>query len=128
MRHFFRKENGQAMVELAITLPILLLLLCGILDFGWVYSNKLILANSSREGARAAVVTEAGDIVQVVGDKVRASVPSSMRDGLTVDVSLLSGDANVTVQSTISTLTPVGDVFFGGQTVTLRASTTMLMG
>jgi hypothetical protein len=50
-----------------------------------------------------------------------------MRDGLTVDVSLLSGDANVTVQSTISTLTPVGDVFFGGQTVTLRASTTMLM-
>ena len=50
------RESGQAMVEFALVLPILLALLCGIIDFGWVYYNQITLNNAAREGARYAVV------------------------------------------------------------------------
>jgi len=49
-------RRGQAMVEFALVLPILLLLLCGIIDFGWLYYNQITLNNAAREGARYAVI------------------------------------------------------------------------
>ncbi len=51
-----KRESGQAIVEFALVLPILLLLLCGIIDFGWLYYNQITLNNASREGARYAVI------------------------------------------------------------------------
>ena len=51
-----RSENGQAMVEMALVLPILLLLVGGIIDFGWLFYNKLALNNAAREGARYAAI------------------------------------------------------------------------
>ena len=57
MRKFLhRREHGQALVEFALVLPILLLLLCGIIDFGWLYYNQITLNNAAREGARYAVI------------------------------------------------------------------------
>jgi uncharacterized protein (UPF0333 family) len=47
-----KKENGQAMVEFALVLPILLLFLAGIIDFGWLFYNQLSANNASREAAR----------------------------------------------------------------------------
>ncbi len=44
------------MVEFALILPILLLLLCGIIDFGWMYYSQITLNNAAREGARYAVI------------------------------------------------------------------------
>ena len=32
-----KRESGQAMVEFALILPILLLIVCGIIDFGWLF-------------------------------------------------------------------------------------------
>ena len=52
----FRREDGQSMVEFALILPIFLLILCGIIDFGWLFYNQLSLNNACREGARYAVV------------------------------------------------------------------------
>jgi Flp pilus assembly protein TadG len=46
------KENGQAMVEFALVLPILLLFIGGIIDFGWIFHNQLAANNASREAAR----------------------------------------------------------------------------
>ena len=51
-----RRERGQSLVEFALVLPILLMLLCGIIDFGWVYYNQIALSNAAREGARYAVI------------------------------------------------------------------------
>ena len=55
-RGLFRRESGQSMVEFALVLPVLLLLLCGIVDFGWIYYNQITLNNAAREGARYAVI------------------------------------------------------------------------
>ena len=47
------------MAELAIILPILLLVLIGIIEFGLVMYNKAVITNASREGARSAIVFRA---------------------------------------------------------------------
>ena len=40
-----KRENGQSAVEFALVLPILLLIVCGILDFGWLFYNQLSVEN-----------------------------------------------------------------------------------
>jgi hypothetical protein len=52
LKKFTRNEKGQAMVEFALITPLLILLLCGIIDFGWIFGNQLILNNASRDTAR----------------------------------------------------------------------------
>jgi len=49
--------TGQALVEMAFILPILLLLVLGIFEFGRAMYTKNSLTNAARAAARAAVVT-----------------------------------------------------------------------
>jgi Flp pilus assembly protein TadG len=50
-RRLTRSERGQSLVELAITLPILILLLLGTLDFGMAIFSYSMLRDSAQEGA-----------------------------------------------------------------------------
>lgn len=52
MRGRGRGEHGQALVELAIVLPILLLLLTGMIQFGLMLNKYLSLNDAARAGAR----------------------------------------------------------------------------
>lgn len=47
-----RGEHGAVAVEFAIILPILILLVFGIIDFGHAWYMKQLVSNASREGAR----------------------------------------------------------------------------
>jgi Flp pilus assembly protein TadG len=49
-------ERGQALVELALILPFLLLLLFGIIEFGRAFFQKNMTINAAREGARRGAV------------------------------------------------------------------------
>ena len=51
-----KDQNGGAAVEFALILPLLILLLFAIVEFGLLTYNKQIITNASREGARAGVV------------------------------------------------------------------------
>jgi Flp pilus assembly protein TadG len=51
----WKDDRGATIVEFAIVLPLVLLLIFGIIDFGLLIYNKQILTNASREGARAGV-------------------------------------------------------------------------
>ncbi len=53
-------EQGQAVVEMAIILPVLLMLLLSIWQFGVVYDKWQNLNGAAREGARAAIVAPQG--------------------------------------------------------------------
>ena len=50
------REDGQALTEFALVLPLLVFLLIGIMEIGWVFMNAWLIANASREGARAAAL------------------------------------------------------------------------
>jgi TadE-like protein len=47
-------RSGQAVVELAIAMPLLALMLFGLVDFGRAYFQYIALVNTAREGARSA--------------------------------------------------------------------------
>ena len=51
-----RREEGAALIETAFTLPILLLVCVGILEFGRAYQTWQVITNAAREGARVAVL------------------------------------------------------------------------
>ena len=48
------KEQGQSLVELALTLPILLLLFLGLIELGFALRAYLVMINANREAARFA--------------------------------------------------------------------------
>jgi Flp pilus assembly protein TadG len=51
-------QRGQAVIEFALVLPLLLLLVFGITEFGRAWMTKNILTSAAREGCRMAVVTD----------------------------------------------------------------------
>lgn len=123
------KELGQSLVETALTLPIFLLILCGILDFGWLYTNQLLLNNSSREAARFAVVNSNDPNLQtVVTNKAKSFVLIGNPDDVTVTVSLVKPEVTVTVDRTVPVLTPIVGAFYENNQADLTATTTMRIG
>lgn len=57
-------ESGQALAEIAIALPLLLLMLIGIWEFARAYQIQQVVVNAAREGARIVVLpTESGGTV-----------------------------------------------------------------
>jgi hypothetical protein len=51
-------EKGAALLEAAITIPMLLLIAVGIFEFGRAYQTWQVLTNAAREGARVAVLPD----------------------------------------------------------------------
>jgi Flp pilus assembly protein TadG len=49
-------ESGQAIIELAVTLPLLLVVVMGIFDFGLMFQRYEVVTNAAREGARVGVL------------------------------------------------------------------------
>jgi len=70
-----KSERGAALLEAAITIPMLLLVSVGIFEFGRAYQTWQILTNAAREGARIAVLPDSSN-----GD-ITARVSQYMTDG-----------------------------------------------
>lgn len=103
-----RRERGASAVELAIVAPFLLILLLGIVEFGFVFGQYNELRHAVREGARYAAVSEP-DLVAPVGvgnEDVVATVCNALGLG-----------APVVEITTTQAGTAIGDV--GSITVTL---------
>ncbi|MEA1961385.1 MAG: TadE family protein [Bacillota bacterium] len=56
IRKILKNQQGQALVELALVLPVLLMILMGIIEFGRVFGASMVLNSLSREAARYGVV------------------------------------------------------------------------
>jgi len=69
-----RKDRGQALVEFALVVPIVMLLMCGIFDLGRVVFINNSLSDGARQGARtAAVDPRATDYCALVDEAVRSA-------------------------------------------------------
>ncbi len=70
-RNYSGDERGSSIVEMAIVLPLLLMLVFGIVEFGVMFYDRQVITNASREGARAGIVQALtrptpGDITTIV--------------------------------------------------------------
>lgn len=71
-----RKDvKGSAAVEFALCLPPLILILCGILEYGWYLTNQIVLANAVSAGARAGIKAKEWE-----GEDPVSSAKSATRD------------------------------------------------
>ena len=79
-----RRRRGQSLVEFAVVLPVFLLILAGLLDFGLGLYTQMTVINAAREGARLGVV-EPGNVSDIT-DRVDAMATGLDPSRLTVTV------------------------------------------
>ena len=125
LRKLFKNESGQAMVEFAIVLPILLLLLCGIIDFGWLYFNQLTLNHAAREGARYAAIhyTTYSDDWKTEAEQLMLNSAAGAETPR-VQVVSVTPDVTATAEADVPVLTGFTS-FILGDSRTLTATCTM---
>jgi Flp pilus assembly protein TadG len=90
MRYGFKDESGQAMIEFAIVVSLLLMLLLGSMELGRVFHAHLVASHATREGVRLAAVGGSDSMIyEAVRDasssldndlmEIRITPPESMR-------------------------------------------------
>lgn len=123
---FGKSEKGQAAVEFALCLPIVLLILCAIADFGWVFMHELTLSNATREGARVAIINVSdGSYADKARDKVEDTAAICNNGTLSVSVTATGGDVKVTAAYNLQMLTPMAKLIFGGMQYEIQRSCVM---
>ena len=114
IRHLEKSEQGQAAVEFALCLPLLLLILCAVIDFGWVFAHELSLSTAAREGARVAIIN-ADDSACVSKATVKAKESASICNNGTLNVRVTQksgGDVEVQVSYDLQMLSPMAKLIF----------------
>jgi Flp pilus assembly protein TadG len=68
VKNLWKENHGASAVEFAIVLPLLLILVFGMIEFGLIIYDQQVITNASREGARFAINAEgkSGSSVQTV--------------------------------------------------------------
>jgi hypothetical protein len=79
-RRLARDDGGQAMAEMALVIPALLLLIFGIIEFGNAWRAYQVITNAAREGVRRAVMANGG-LVDSSDAAVLGIVQDVMTDG-----------------------------------------------
>jgi len=78
IRALRRSDDGAELIEMAIVLPLLLLLFFGMVDFGFMFQRYVVLTNAAAEGARVASLpgyTTADVIARVNAYAVDGGIP-----------------------------------------------------
>ncbi len=110
------KEKGASAVEFALVLPVLMLILFGIIEFGFIIFDKAVITNASREGARAGIV------YRVNASNTPIAVPTSTIQGI-VDNYCASYLVSLGSSGTATTSTNVtGDCSTPGNSLTVSVT------
>ena len=124
---YTRRRRGLALVEAAIVAPLLLLLLLGLLEYGWIFIRAQQINSAARHGARIGALagsTDADVLSAITGwmNKAGISNYTVSPDPLGVE-SYVSGDT-ITVTVAASDVRIIGVPFLPAPD-TLQASVSM---
>ena len=122
-----RKNNrGQAIIEFALVLPVLVTLLVGLLEFGLFFHSHINVTFASKEAARIAAL-DANATNQTIAAAAQATMPSAAN--LTVTVTPVAPrvtglPVTVSVSRPHTFLTPLISMLMPANPYTISASTT----
>lgn len=123
------------MVEMAITLPLVLLLICGMLEMGWLAATRQVMDTITREATRAGIVaTTKAASTTAVNTTIANAKPDYMKNPLTVTITYSNpsnfkdGDLTVTMEYNLPTLTPLTAFLAPGGAYHITATSTMKVG
>lgn len=122
-----KNKKGQSIVEFALLVPLLLLILIAVIEFGILFNAYLVLNTAARDGVRMASVggTDTQVTTQVQNDAVGIDLAA-----LTITISPSSGsrsrgdDVTVTLNYQHTVITPMLNVIIGNQ-IPLQVAVTM---
>lgn len=126
-------RRGQALVELALIFPVMLLLLLGALDLGRVFYANITITSAAKEAALRAS-SGAPDAAAVAANESRGGFVTVLSTNVTTTYSdatnrcsssaAFGATVTATVTAPFQVITPYIGAFLGGQTKTLRAVAT----
>lgn len=94
-------EDGAELIEFALVLPLLLMILLGIIEFGMLFQRYYVVSNAAREGARVSVLPGYSD----------ADVQTRVTQFLT---------AGGLTEPAVTTVDPPQAIDVGGQCISVR--------
>jgi Flp pilus assembly protein TadG len=83
-----RGQSGAALVEFAVLAPLLILLVLGIVEFGWLFGQFNDVRHGAREGGRFAAVASAPLDEQDIFDRVCSSMDGLSAGMESIDIVL----------------------------------------
>jgi Flp pilus assembly protein TadG len=133
------RSRGQSIVELALILPVLMLLVASTLDLGRMFYSQVTITNAAREGAYEAAYSptsfQANAVCNSTTNRVMCRVLSEAKGSFVqvakADVSLtcssgcakgIGSSVTVTVLGHFKLLTPIMAPFLGGSDVVLKST------
>lgn len=127
LRRYPRKRRGATLVEFAVVLPLLLAILMGIVEFGWVFMVRQTLTNAAREGCRTAVLKASTE--EDVATRVREVMdPLGYEEGTvwSFDATPITNETQtVTVTAPIEHISITGGYVLSGDDYTISGTCTM---
>lgn len=115
-----KSEKGQSLVEFALVLPLLVVLLFGIIDFGRIFHVYLTIDHAGREAARAASIGQ--DDTKIINTAVNDATSIGLtagKVGVSPSGARSSGsNVTITINYPINFLTPVIGNIVGPITLT----------
>ena len=127
IKRLIKANKGQALVEFALILPLLLLLIFGVIEFGRIFGAELTVNNSAREGARLGAIGATDSLIVT-----RVLNSSGMLDSAKVAVTITpvessrvrGGEIQVNVSYPVTVFAPFISAITG-ETVTVDSSCVM---
>lgn len=117
--------EGQSLVELALLLPVLLLILAAALDLGRAFQAHIVVINAAREGARYASLYP--DDPQAIRNQVINEAAASNIDLSSSAVVIEIGAPGEPVTVTVTyQFQPITGLILGGQPIPISGSATMI--
>lgn len=97
----FKERRGQALVEIALVLPLLLIILVGIIDFGRIFHGYIVITQAAREGARwGALGYDDTKITAAVSDATATLDPANLTLSVEPEAASRSPGEQIIVQIT----------------------------
>jgi len=106
-----RRERGQTLVEFALILPIMLLLIFALVDFGRGFYTWLIVTNGAREGARVGATQQDYNAIMT---RIRDATSTLDPGRMTVTITNVQGPRGqpitVDIRYDFDWVTPIGPI------------------
>lgn len=128
LKKVFKNKEAQTMVETALVLPIILMLLFGIIEFGRIFNAHMIMKNASRDGARCAAVGEdyEDDITPKINNMTSTLGTVNIEFTPAEDSRVQGDEVTCKVTYELQLITPIiGPLISGSNKLDVVSSTTM---
>lgn len=114
LKKYIKTNRGQALVEFALMMPVLLLLVVGVMEFGLIIHQYMVVAEAAREGARSAAVGSSDATVTSIATTAASQIPAGQ---LTITISppttrVRGSGVTVTVETPVQAVTGIISPFF----------------